>query len=67
MDLVSIPATPIEFAAILTSLSIEMVLFFSILAIQSCMDTRQFPVRYDPVQNDCHTLPLQLCSITTHI
>lgn len=39
MELVSIPATPVEFAAILTSLSIEMVLFFFI-AIQSCMATR---------------------------
>lgn len=36
MELVSIPATPVEFAAILTSLSIEMVLFFFI-AIQSCI------------------------------
>lgn len=30
MELVSIPATPVEFAAILTSLSIEMVLFYSL-------------------------------------
>lgn len=38
MELVSIPATPVEFAAILTSLSIEMVLFFFIMiAIQSCI------------------------------